>query len=267
MEINEVHKKPTLKVVKIGGGVIEDPEALAHFCALFASLSGPKILIHGGGKSATLLAKKLGVDTKIIDGRRITPKESLEVIVMSYAGAANKNIVSSLQANHCNAIGLSGADGNSILAHKRILTEIDYGYVGDIDLVNAALIDSLLALGLCPVFCAITHNGNGQLLNTNADTIAAAISAAMAPIYETSLYYCFEKKGVLSNIEKNIVIPVLTPSKMQIEIASGVIQAGMIPKLSNGFTALREGVHEVIIGNENILKGKEPFTRLKMTAL
>lgn len=255
--------KKQLTIVKIGGGVIENPEALAHFCQLFAALKGPKILVHGGGKSATALADKLGVKTQMVAGRRITNKESLEITTMSYAGQANKTIVACLQSLGCNAMGLSGADGNSIRAVKRPVLKIDYGFVGDITSVNGALIETLLNGEICPVFCALTHDGKGQLLNTNADTIASAIAVAMAQKYQSKLWYCFEKEGVLSDLEKNILIPVLTETLMEEGVANGRIHAGMIPKLDNGFQALKAGVAEVIIGNENILKEKGHGTQLK----
>ena len=253
----------SVKVIKIGGGVIEDPKALQAFCKSFSALEGPKILVHGGGKSASVLAEKLGVPTKMVEGRRITPKDSLEVITMSYAGTANKTIVAALQAYNCNALGLSGADANSVLATKRPVHNIDYGFVGDIEKVNAPFIKTLLNMGICPVFCALTHDGNGQLLNTNADTIASSIAVAMAKDYHCSLWYCFEKEGVLSDLENNIVIPSLSEAHMHKEIAAGVIQAGMIPKLQNGFNALKGGVKEVLIGNESLLKGNRNATRLR----
>ena len=256
--------KKTLKIIKIGGGVIEDPEALQSFCKSFAALKGDKILIHGGGKSATLLAEKLGVKTQMIQGRRLTPQDSLEVICMSYAGTANKTIVSCLQSYNCNALGLSGTDGNTMLAEKRAVKEIDYGFVGDISAINSGLIVSLLNLGLSPVFCALTHDGQGQLLNTNADSIAAAIATSMAAVYDCSLWYCFEKEGVLSDIETNTLISELTYTEMEAAIADGSVHAGMIPKLHNGFLALKKGVHEVRIGNENLFHGTASGTQLKI---
>lgn len=255
--------KKQLSIVKIGGGVIENPQALRRFCELFAALKGPKVLVHGGGKSATALASKLGIKTKMVHGRRITDKESLEVTTMSYAGWANKTIVACLQSFGCNALGLSGADGNSISAVKRAVSEIDYGFVGDITVVNYSLIEKLLKAEICPVFCALTHDGKGQLLNTNADTIASALSAAMVAGYSCRLLYCFEKDGVLSDLEKNTVIPLLTEALLEEGVSNGSIHAGMIPKLENGFKALQAGVAEVIIGNENILKEKGHGTQLK----
>jgi acetylglutamate kinase len=256
-------QRNTLSVVKIGGGVIEDPEALKYFCKAFSQISGPKILVHGGGKSATALAEKLEVPTKMIEGRRCTPKETLEVITMTYAGSANKTIVSQLQADHCNALGLSGADGNSISAVKRNPKPIDYGFVGDQLKVNTSLIEMLLSHGICPVFCAITHDGNGQLLNTNADTIASEIAIAMTDKYRTHLWYCFEKPGVLVSETPLKVLPKLSASEMKILIDQEIIHSGMIPKLTNGFHALEKGVHKVGVGNEDMLANKGPFTLLK----
>lgn len=256
-------QRNTLSVVKIGGGVIEDPEALKNFCKAFSQISGPKILVHGGGKSATTLAEKLEVPTKMIEGRRCTPKETLEVITMTYAGSANKTIVSQLQADHCNALGLSGADGNSISAVKRNPKPIDYGFVGDQLKVNTSFIETLLSHGICPVFCAITHDGNGQLLNTNADTIAAEIAIAMTANYRTHLWYCFEKPGVLVSETPLKVLPKLSASEMKLLLDQEIIHSGMIPKLTNGFQALEKGVHKVGIGNEYMLANKGPFTILK----
>ena len=256
-------QRDPLSVVKIGGGVIEDPQALKYFCKAFSQISDPKILVHGGGKSATTLAEKLGIPTKMIDGRRCTPRESLEVITMTYAGSANKTIVSQLQADHCNALGLSGADGNSIRGVKRNPKPIDYGFVGDHLKVNTSLIETLLSHGICPVFCAITHDGNGQLLNTNADTIAAEIAIAVAGDYETHLWYCFEKQGVLVREEPLEVLSSLSPNETKQLIDQEVIHSGMIPKLSNGFNALEKGVSKVGLGNEDMLGNKGPFTLLK----
>ena len=195
--------KNKLSVVKIGGNVIEDEKALDVFLTVFSKLEGLKILVHGGGKLATQLATKLGIESKMIDGRRITDAETVDIITMVYGGLANKKIVAQLQAKNTNAIGLSGADGNSIQAHKRPVKEIDYGFVGDIDSVNSGLLTKLLSADLTPIFCALSHDGAGQLLNTNADTIASEIAIGMASSYETTLYYCFEKKGVLMDIPIN----------------------------------------------------------------
>jgi acetylglutamate kinase len=249
--------KQKLSIIKIGGNVIENKTELAKFLTLFANLDGLKILVHGGGKLATQLATKLGIESKMIDGRRITDAETLEVITMVYAGLTNKNIVAQLQSNNCNAIGLSGADGNSIQAHKRPVKEIDYGFAGDVDGVNSSMISKLLSANLTPVFCAMTHNGNGQLLNTNADTIAAEVAIHMSSFYETTLYYCFEKKGVLQNIndEDSVITQIDNHSYTKL-LSDGIIADGMIPKIDNCFDAVERGVDKVCIGHHSMLDSK-----------
>ena len=193
----------TLHIIKIGGNVIDNSENLHNFLKDFAALDGYKILVHGGGKVATQLADTLGIESKLVDGRRITDIETLRVVTMVYGGLINKNIVASLQRVKCNAIGLTGADGNFILAKKRPVKTIDYGFVGDIDehSINPENLRNLMEAGFVPVFCALTHDGEGQLLNTNADTIASALAVALSKLYETTLIYCFEKKGVLQDID------------------------------------------------------------------
>ncbi len=246
--------KPIVSVIKIGGNIIENPKKLASFISLFSKLPGLKILVHGGGKLATQKAAQLGITSKLVQGRRITDAESLEVITMVYGGLVNKNIAAQLQAHHCNAIGLSGADGNTIRAHKRPIKEIDYGYVGDIDEVNKHVIKTLLEVKFTPVFCAITHDGNGQLLNTNADTIASEIAIALSDHYTTRLFYCFEKKGVLLDItDDDSVIPTINSKRYQELLANKSISEGMLPKLENCFYALRKQVEKVCIGNISML--------------
>ena len=258
--------KQTLSIIKIGGNVIENKEELSKFLTLFTKINGPKILVHGGGKLATQLAKKLGIEAKLINGRRITDEENLEVITMTYAGLTNKNIVVQLQANNCNAIGLSGADGNTILAHKRPVTDIDYGFAGDVDTINSELISKLLTADLTPVFCAMTHDGKGQLLNTNADTIAAELAIGMSEHYETTLYYCFEKKGVLLDVEnENSVVQHINSKKYQQLLKDGIIADGMLPKLENCFHALNKHVGKVCIGDSTMLSSKdELFTTITL---
>lgn len=244
-----------LSIVKIGGNVIENTAELDQFLVLFSKLEGPKILVHGGGKLATELASKLGVESKLVNGRRITDAESIDIITMVYGGLANKTIVAKLQANDCNAIGLSGADGNAIQAHKRPVKEIDYGFVGDIDGVNATLIDSLLKANLTPVFCALSHDGKGQILNTNADTIASEIAIGMSELFETTLYYCFEKKGVLLSInDENSVVKHINSEKYKELLDQKIIADGMLPKLENCFHALNNKVHKVCLGDLDMLK-------------
>ena len=238
-----------LSIIKIGGNIIDDETKLAAFLDAFAAVKGKKILVHGGGKLATRVAEGLGIRQQMIDGRRITDAETLKIVAMVYAGTINKNIVAQLQARGCDAIGLSGADGNAILAHKRVHPTIDYGYVGDVDAINSSLLTSLLLLDKTLVFSPITHDGKGQLLNTNADTIAQEIARELSAIFETSLVYSFEKSGVLMNAEDdNSVIPRINPAAYQELKEQQVIFAGMIPKLDNAFTALRSGVGKVIIG-------------------
>lgn len=258
--------KQKLSIIKIGGNVIENKEELSKFLTLFAHLKGQKILVHGGGKLATQLAKKLGIEAKLIDGRRITDAENLEVITMTYAGLTNKNIVVQLQANKCNAIGLSGADGNAILAHKRPVTTIDYGFAGDVDAVNSELVSKLLKADLTPVFCAMTHDGKGQLLNTNADTIAAELAIGMSEHYETTLYYCFEKKGVLMDVEnEDSVVEHINTEKYGELLKGGIIADGMLPKLENCFHALNKRVRKVCIGHSAMLSSKdELFTTITL---
>ncbi|MFD0798854.1 acetylglutamate kinase [Maribacter chungangensis] len=247
-----------LSIIKIGGNVIENKQELSTFLKLFAKLDGLKILVHGGGKLATQLATKLGIQSKMVAGRRITDAETLEVITMVYAGLANKNIVAQLQAHKCNAIGLSGADGNMIQAHKRPVTEIDYGFAGDVDDVNKNIISKLLKADLTPVFCAMTHDGEGQLLNTNADTIASEIAIAMSAFYETTLYYCFEKKGVLQNIkDEDSVISQINNRSYTKLLNEGIIVDGMIPKIDNCFYAVERGVEKVCIGHHSMLATKD----------
>ncbi len=239
-----------LFILKIGGKVIEDQLLLNEALQAFAHQPGYKILIHGGGKRATEVSKLLNIPVQMVNGRRVTDAATLEVAVMVYAGLANKTIVAKLQTLDCNAIGMSGADANSILAHKRPVKDVDYGFAGDVDAVNVTTIQTLLEGSLTPVFCAITHDKKGQLLNTNADTIAMQLATAMAPYYEVSLNFCFEKPGVLLNpADDHSVIPTLNRAQYQQYQADGVITGGMLPKLDNAFEALQKGVKEVRIGD------------------
>lgn len=241
-----------LYVVKIGGNVIDNSENLYEFLKNFSALQGEKILVHGGGKIATKTANDLGIEPKMVQGRRITDIQTLQVVTMVYAGLINKNIVAQLQAHSCNALGLTGADVNFIRTRKRPVKEIDYGYVGDIHEGSIAShqIHRLLEAGFIPVFSAITHDGHSQLLNTNADTIASALAVAMSSIYETHLIYCFEKKGVLRDInDERSVIPQINMEIYNTLKADGTITEGMIPKLDNAFSAITSGVASVIIGD------------------
>ena len=232
-----------LSIIKIGGNIIDDEVKLAAFLDTFAAVPGKKILVHGGGKLATKVAEGLGIQQQMVDGRRITDAETLKIVTMVYAGTINKNIVAQLQARGCPAIGLTGADGNAILSHKRTNANIEYGYVGDVDLVNTSLLTSLLLLDKTLIFAPITHDGKGQLLNTNADTIAQELARGLSATFEVSLIYSFEKSGVLLNAEDEAsVIGRINPSYYEELKASEAIFAGMIPKLDNAFAALRSGV-------------------------
>ncbi|GAB3991492.1 acetylglutamate kinase [Spirosoma daeguense] len=238
----------TLTVIKIGGNVIDDTTALKRFLTTFAELRGAKILVHGGGKIATQVAEKLGIQTTMVDGRRITDKPMLDVVTMVYGGLVNKQIVAQLQALDTNAIGLTGADGNTVLAKKRPVKDIDYGMVGDIEEVNSGQIQFFLRQDLTPVFAPITYNETGDLLNTNADTMASTIAVDLANHNDVTLVYCFEKKGVLKDpTDDTSVISELTPALYADYKAAGAINKGMIPKLDNAFKALDNGVSKVII--------------------
>ena len=246
--------KPTLSIVKIGGNIIESKPELSNFLKTFSDREGFKILVHGGGKTASTVAERMGIESKMVHGRRITDEEGLKVVTMVYAGLTNKKIVAELQAKKCNAIGMSGADGNSIIAHKRPVKSIDYGFAGDVDGVDEGLIAHLLTLGLTPVFCAVTHDGRGQLLNTNADTIASELAIGLSQIYETTLYYCFEKKGVLRDItDDSSIVRHIDSQTYEDLLERKIIADGMLPKMKNCFHALNHGVQKVCIGNTEML--------------
>lgn len=238
----------SLYVIKIGGNVIDNPDASARFLSVFAKLPGMKILVHGGGKVATQIASKLQIETQMVDGRRITDKPMLDVVTMVYGGLVNKNLVATLQSLACNAIGLTGADGGIIRSVKRPVKTIDYGFVGDIEEVNDEQLNALLKSNLVPVVAPLTYSSDGLLLNTNADTMASAVAVAMSKHYDVNLIYCFEKKGVLSDPDNDdAVISSLIPATYAEYKASGVIIKGMIPKLDNAFAALQKGIKKVII--------------------
>lgn len=247
--------KQTLQIVKIGGNIIDNDDVLNAFLNDFSKLKDPKILVHGGGKKATNISEALGLKPKMIQGRRVTDDATVEVVTMVYAGLVNKTIVAKLQNFGCNALGLSGADANSILAHKRIVKDIDYGFAGDVDKVNSTIIKLLLQNNITPVFCAITHDKKGQLLNTNADTIASEISIEMSNWYNTELNFVFELKGVLKNIDdKNSVIKHINSVKYQKLMTEGIIADGMLPKIHNCFNALKNGVQKVKIGDATMIQ-------------
>ena len=256
--------KEKLSIIKIGGDIIEDDTSLDAFLKLFSNFEGKKILVHGGGKSATNMASKLGIESKMINGRRITDKETLEVITMVYGGLVNKNMVAKLQALQIDAIGLTGADINSIKSNKRQVKNIDYGFVGDVKEVASNSIDRLIKANFTPVFCAITHDGNGQLLNTNADTITSQVAIGMSKKYDTTIYYCFELNGVLRDInDQNSVIKYLNINTYNKLLKNGNIADGMLPKLENCFDALKNGVTKVNMGNTNMFtKENDNFTSI-----
>lgn len=240
--------KEQLTIIKVGGKIVEEPETLGRLLDDFAALSGYKVLVHGGGRSATKLAARLGIESKMVNGRRVTDAETLKVVTMVYGGLVNKNIVAGLQARGIDAVGLTGADMDVIRSVKRPVGEVDYGFVGDVKAVNAAALEALIAQRIVPVMAPLTHDGLGNLLNTNADTIAGETAKALADAFDVTLIYCFEKKGVLRDEhDEESVIPVLTPTLFKQYVDEGVIQGGMIPKLENSFSAVEAGVKKVII--------------------
>jgi acetylglutamate kinase len=244
--------KPELTIYKIGGGIIDDAAELAKFLDLLAAASSPKILVHGGGKGASTMMRELGLTPQLINGRRVTDAATLDIVTMFYAGKTNKQVVADLQKRGVNALGLSGADGNVIQGNKRPIKDIDYGFVGDLTpaSVNKNLLQQLLAAGLTPVLCPIIHDGQGQLLNTNADTIASAVAVALADFYAVTLHYCFEKNGVLRDIadDQSVIREINSANYAELK-QQGIIADGMLPKLENAFAALHQGVTQVIIGH------------------
>ncbi len=247
--------KKSLSIIKIGGNIIDDSNELSVFLTDFSKIEGLKILVHGGGKSATKMAQSIGLVPQLIEGRRITDAKMLEVVVMVYAGQINKDIVATLQANDCNAIGFSGADGNLIQSEKRNHPTIDYGFVGDVQKVNTALLNTLLENQIVPVFCAITHDKKGQLLNTNADTIASELAIALSQNFEVTLNYCFEKPGVLYDAEDDESVISEINQELYAKLKSeNAIHSGMIPKLDNCFNSLSKGVYKIKIGHHKMLK-------------
>lgn len=245
-----------LTLVKIGGNIIDDENALTDFLTLFQQLPEKKILVHGGGKIATELSKKMGLNPEMVKGRRVTDAEMLKVVTMVYAGLTNKTIIAKLQGLNCNALGLTGADGNVIVAEKRPVTDVDFGFVGDITEanVNTDFLASILNQNMVPVFSAITHDGQGQLFNTNADTIASTIAVALASTYDVRLIYSFEKKGVLKDInDENSIISSINEANFNSFVEQKIIADGMIPKISNALQAVEKGVAQVIIKNANDL--------------
>ncbi len=237
-----------LTIVKVGGKIVEEEDSLKVLLKDFAAIPGKKILVHGGGRSATRIAEQLGIESRMVDGRRITDLETLKVVTMVYGGLVNKNIVAGLQSLGLNALGLTGADLNFIRSDKRPVKTVDYGYVGDVKHVDPDLPAEFLKLGVVPVIAPLTHDGKGSMLNTNADTIAGEVAKAFTGYFDVRLVYCFEKKGVLKDENnEDSVIPGITPDLFQQYVAQGVITGGMIPKLENALEAVRSGVKEVVI--------------------
>lgn len=237
-----------LTIIKVGGKIVEEPETLSDLLQRFSGIEGNKVLVHGGGRSATAIAAQLGIESKMVNGRRITDAETLKVVTMVYGGLVNKTIVSKLQALGINALGLTGADMNYMRSEKRPVKEVDYGFVGDVKEVNADLLADLIAKGVVPVLAPLTHDKQGNLLNTNADTIAGEAAKALAKHFEVTLIYCFEKKGVLMNAEDDeSVIPEINQVLFKEYVEKEIIQGGMIPKLENAFDAISSGVKEVVI--------------------
>jgi acetylglutamate kinase len=240
--------KEKLTVIKVGGKIVEEEATLNQLLADFSSIEGYKVLVHGGGRSATKLAAQLGIESKMVNGRRITDAETLKVVTMVYGGLVNKNIVAGLQSKGVNAMGLTGADMNVMRSVKRPVKDVDYGFVGDVEEVNAELLGNLIRQGVVPVMAPLTHDGKGSMLNTNADTIAGETAKALAKLFDVTLVYCFEKKGVLSDEnDDDSVIPVITPELFKEYVDKGIIQGGMIPKLENSFSAIEAGVSQVVI--------------------
>ncbi len=249
--------KNNLTIVKIGGNVIDDALALSEVLNNFSKIEGAKVLVHGGGKEASRIAEKLGLIPEMVNGRRITDEAMLDVVVMTYAGLLNKKIVAQLSALKNTAIGFCGADGNLITSEKRKNSEVDFGFVGDVISVNGGLLFNLVEQGIVPVFCAITHDGNGQLLNTNADTITSELGIALSKYYDVKIVYCFEKRGVLANSEDDYsIIAKINQVSYKDLLEKGAVHSGMIPKLDNCFYALSKGVKNIIIGHHSII-GKQ----------
>lgn len=247
-----------LTLIKVGGKIVEEEDSLKQLLLDFTKIEGHKILVHGGGRSATKLAERLGIESKMVDGRRITDEQTLQVVTMVYGGLVNKNIVARLQAMDVNALGLTGADMDLVRSQKRPVKDIDYGFVGDVTKVKGDVLKLLIDRGIVPIVAPLSHDGQGQMLNTNADTIAAEVAQAMAAYYDVTLVYCFEKKGVLMDEnDDDSVIAQINKDDFKRYVNQGVVQGGMLPKLENAFQSLEKGVKEVVITQASeIGKGK-----------
>lgn len=258
-------------IIKIGGNVLDNPARLQRFLIDFTALPEPKLLVHGGGKIASTIGLQLGIQPAYAQGRRLTDGETLQLVTMVYGGLINKNLVAQLQALGCNAIGMTGADANAIPATKRPVGKVDYGFAGDIggsDTINTTAIQALLQAGLTPVFAPLTHDGQGSLLNTNADTIASVLATALAPFYQVQLVYCFEKRGVLADAgDESTVITHIDLARYSQLKEAGIVTDGMIPKLDNAFAALRQGVRAVLIGEAEALPSLTKASEFSGTTL
>jgi acetylglutamate kinase len=256
--------KPSLTLIKVGGKIVEETATLQRLLDDFAAIGGHKVLVHGGGRSATRLAEQLGIESRMVGGRRITDADTLRVVTMVYGGLVNKQIVAGLQARGINALGLTGADMDVIRSVKRPVGQVDYGFAGDVRQVNVSLLSDLIYKGVVPVLAPLTHDGAGQILNTNADTIAGETAKALAATFDVTLIYCFEKPGVLRHeADDSSVIPTITPNEYQHYVADGTIQGGMIPKLDNAFHALAAGVSQVVITSADAIGTPHKGTDIK----
>ncbi len=251
-----------LTIIKVGGKIVEEEDSLKQLLHDFSKIEGFKILVHGGGRSATKIAERLGIESTMVDGRRITDKATLEIVTMVYGGLVNKSIVAGLQSLGVNALGLTGADMDIIRSDKRPVKDIDYGFVGDVKKVKADVLKLLIDQNIVPIIAPLSHDGQGNMLNTNADTMAAETAQAMSKYYDVSLVYCFEKKGVLMDEhDDNSVIPQLDKASYQKYVQEGIIQGGMLPKLDNAFKSIEQGVGEVVITQASEI-GKDRGTRI-----
>ena len=237
-----------LTLIKVGGKIVEEPDTLQSLLKTFAQIHGHKVLVHGGGRSATKVAAQLGLESVMVNGRRVTDAETLKVVTMVYGGLVSKNIVAGLQSLSVNALGMTGADMDIIRSEKRPVKEVDYGFVGDVKKVRGDMLATLIRTGVVPVLAPLTHDGKGQLLNTNADTIAGEAAKALAAYFDVTLVFCFEKRGVLKDEnDDDSVIPVINRVQFEQYVQEGIVQGGMIPKLENAFQAIDAGVKEVVI--------------------
>lgn len=249
-------QKKKITVIKVGGKIVEEKGSLADLLDRFAAIEGDKVLIHGGGRSATKIAESLGIESRMVNGRRITDEPMLQVVTMVYGGLVNKNIVAGLQARGVNALGLTGADANIIRAHKRPVGEVDFGFVGDVDFADGNMLGRLIEQGIVPIVAPLTHDGKGNLLNTNADTMAAETAKGLAKLYDVTLTYCFEFSGVMRNPdEADSLIPTINKESYKQLLADGIVSGGMIPKIDNAFNAIDNGVSQVIITKADAIDG------------